>query len=45
MPGSQHKPMPSDMSIAQLMAEAREIIHKLNAVNDQLFEALGVNGG
>lgn len=34
---------PSDMTIAQLVAEAKLIIRELNAVNDQLAEALGVN--
>lgn len=33
---------PTDMSIAQLVAEAKLIIRELNDVNDQLAEALGV---
>lgn len=32
---------PSDMTIAQLLAEAKLIIHRLNAVNDELITAVG----
>lgn len=33
---------PSDMTIAQLLVEAKLILRELNVVNDQIAEALGV---
>lgn len=40
MPDQSNRPRPSDMTIAELLVEARLIIRELNDVNDQLAEAL-----
>lgn len=37
------KSKPSEMTIAELVAEAKLILRDLNKVNDQIAEALGVN--